>query len=58
MIKPIRLNCTTEECEKLLPFTKGKWKPYNEPMIDRKEITIINLIDSNIAKFKFPIPKK
>jgi len=58
MVKPIKINLTTKECEEVFPFTKGKWKPFIMPMINAKDIKPIILGDTEIGKFEFALPNK
>lgn len=50
----IHFDATTEELEKALPFTKGKWKPYNAPYISMKGVNKIEI--GSLGKFEYPQP--
>lgn len=58
MITAIFIDATTEELERALPFTKGKWKPYSTPIFDSSTITPVDFtkIDTDLWKFELPKP--
>jgi hypothetical protein len=53
----IHFDATTEELEKALPFTKGKWKSYSTPIFTQEQLKEGRIdIDASLHKFEFATP--
>lgn len=55
--KAMHFDATTEELEKALPFTKGKWKPFVSPTFTQEELKAGGIIElKDIPPFTFATP--